>query len=392
MIQAGVGISAEENAARAGLDAARQVVEGLGGEQPDWCIAFATPEHRSGLETLLHAISGGTGTPYVVGCSASGVLATGRELEGGPAVGLLGVRSDQLRATPYLFHDEGDQGMTAGVRLGQRLVNSRNTEDLLLVWPDPFHVRPDRLLQGLDAVLGGVPVVGGASSASGSDVATFQFCGTEISEAAVSGLRLGGSFRYTVGVTQGCQPLGEPLRVTRSSENMILELDGRPPFAVLKERAPAGLLEDLEWGLTFLFVGLLPDPQEPELRPGEYLVRNIVSADPDTGVLAVSSRIEEGQSIVFARRESASARSDLLRVLEEVTPATAGTRYKFGLYFNCLARGASLYDEAGVDTALLARSLPDLPLLGFFSSAEIAPLCGTNHLFTYTGVLLLVAE
>jgi small ligand-binding sensory domain FIST len=392
MIEAGIGISTESNAARAGLDAARQVVERLGGEQPDWCVAFVTPEHHASLEALLHSVSGGTGTPYVVGCSASGVLGAGRELEKGPALGLLGVRSDQLRATPFLFHDEGDQGMTASVRLGQRLLNSRDTDDLLLVWPDPFHVRPDRLLQGLDAVLGGVPVVGGAASASGAGGSTFQFCGTEISEASVSGLRLGGRFQCAVGVTQGCEPLGQPLRVTRSSENMILELDGRPPFAALKERAPAGLLEDLDWGLNFLFVGLLPDPEETEVRAGEYLVRNIVTADPDTGMLAISSRVEEGQSIVFARREAGSARGDLLRMLEEIPAPSADRRYKFGLYFNCLARGAALYDEQGVDSAMLARALPDLPLLGFFCNAEIAPLRGANQLFTYTGVLLLIAE
>lgn len=192
MIQASIGISTESSAARAGLDAARQVVDGLGGEQPDWCVAFVTAEHRDNLQALLGALSSGTGTPYVVGCSASGILGAGRELESGPALGLLGVRSDQLRATPFLFHDEGDQGMTAGVRLGQRLVNSRDTEDLVLVWPDPFHVRPDRLLQGLDAVLGEVPVVGGAASALGSDASTFQFCGAETSAASVSGLRLGG--------------------------------------------------------------------------------------------------------------------------------------------------------------------------------------------------------
>lgn len=392
MIQASTGISTESSAARAGLDAARQVVDGLGGEQPDWCVAFVTAEHRDNLQALLGALSSGAGTPYVVGCSASGILGAGRELESGPAVGLLGVRSDQLRATPFLFHDEGDQGMTASVRLGQRLVNSRDTEDLVLVWPDPFHVRPDRLLQGLDAVLGDVPVVGGAASATGTDAATFQFCGTEVSSASVSGLRLGGRFHRSIGVTQGCQPLGQPLRVTRSSENMILELDGRAPFSVLKERAPAGLLEDLDWGLNFLFVGLLPDSQDGEVRPGEYLVRNIVAADPDTGVLAVSARVEEGQSIIFARREADSARGDLLRMLEEVTSRPESGRYKFGLYFNCLARGASLYDEAGVDTALLARALPDVPLLGFFCNAEIAPLRGANSLFTYTGVLLLVAE
>jgi len=392
MIHAGVGISTESNAARAGLDAARQVLDGLGGAQPDWCVAFVTAEHDASVESLLRALSGGTGTPYVVGCSASGILGAGRELERGPALGVLGVRSDQLRATPFLFHDEGDQGMTASVRLGQRLVSSRNTEDILLVWPDPYHVRPDRPLQGLDAVLGDVPVVGGAASAAAPGAAPFQFCGAEVSPASVSGMRLGGRFRRAVGVTQGCHPLGRPLRITRSHENMILELEGRPPFALLKERAPAGLIDDLDWALNFLFVGLLPEPHDGELRPGEYLVRNIVTADPDTGVLAVSTRVEEGQSIVFAQREAASARNDLLRMLEEVAPRGEEGSYKFGLYFDCLARGASLYGEPGVDIALISSAFPGMPLLGFYSSAEIAPLRGTNQLLTYSGVLLLVAE
>lgn len=390
MIRAGVGISTEGSSARAGLDAARQAIDALDGEQPDWCVAFVTREHLDDLHALLESLSTATGTPYVAGCSATGVLAAGREVEEGPAVALLAVRSDQIRATPFLFHDEGDQGMTTGVRLGQRLVNSRDSDDLLLVWPDPYHVRPDRLLQGLDAVLNGVRVVGGAASAWGPDASTFQFCGVESAPAAVSGLRLGGEFRHMIGVTQGCKSLGEPLCVTRSNENMILELDGRPAFELLRERAPAGLIEDLEWGLNFLFVGLMPD--SGELVPGEYLVRNIVAADPDTGVLGASVRIEEGQSVVLAQRDAGSARSDLLRVLEQVAPRHEAEPFRFGLYFNCLARGRSLYEEDGVDIALLEQALPGLPVLGFFCNAEIAPLRGMNQLFTYSGVLLLIGE
>ena len=127
---------------------------------------------------------------------------------------------------------------------------------------------------------------------------------------------VGGQFRHVVGVTQGCHPLGEPLRVTRAHENLILELDERPAYQALIDRAPGGLTQDLEWALNFLFVGLIPEPIPGELRPGEYLVRNIVTADPDTGVLAVSASVEEGQSIIFAQREAASAHDDLLRMLD----------------------------------------------------------------------------
>ena len=117
MIRAGVGISTDSNAARAGLEAAGQVITALDGEQADWCVVFVTSEHRANVRALLESVSGAAGTPYVVGCSAAGVLGAGCELEGGPAAAVLGVRSDQLRATPFLFHDEGDQWMTASIRL-----------------------------------------------------------------------------------------------------------------------------------------------------------------------------------------------------------------------------------------------------------------------------------
>jgi small ligand-binding sensory domain FIST len=392
MIRAAVGISTETNSARAALEVSRQVADTLDGQNPNWCIAFVSAEHRDNVRVIVETVSGALGTPYVAGCSASGVFAAEQEIEQGPAVGVLAVASDQLAATPFLFHDEGDHGLTAGIRLGQRLAGSRGSEDLLLVWPDPFKVRPDRLLQSLDALLGGVPVVGGAASVSGADGPTFQFCGTECEASAVSGVRLGGRFRHVIGVTQGCRPLGEPLRVTRSHENLLLEIEGRPALELMRERAPEGLVQDLNWGLNFLSVGLLPDLGIPCVRPGEYLVRNIVTADPDTGVLAIADNVEEGQHIIFVHREPDAARQDLVRMLEQVSPERTGLDYKFGLYFNCLARGRSLYREDGIDSSLLARALPGVPTLGFFCNAEIGPIQGENRLFTYTGVLLLVAE
>lgn len=366
-------------------------MDGLG-QRPDWCIAFATSEHASQLPSLLRALSEALGTPYMAGCSASGVLVGGSEFERGPALGVLGVGSDQLRATPFLFHDEGDQGLTAGIRLGQRLVGSRAGQDLLLVWPDPFRVRPDRLLQGLDATLGHVPIAGGAASAQDSATSTFQFCGEECGTASVSGLRLGGRFRKAIGVTQGCRPLGEALRVTGAHENLILELDGRSALDVLRERVPPGLLDRPESAFNYLFVGLLPETGSEGFRSGEYLVRNIVAADPDTGVLAIADRVEEGQYILFAHREEQAARQDLTSMLDRLSTECTGLDYRFGLYFNCLARGSSLYHENGIDSGLVLKRFPRLPLLGFFCNAEIGPLRGMNHLFTYTGVLVLIAE
>jgi small ligand-binding sensory domain FIST len=389
MLKAGVGLSTATDGAFAAAEAVERAAMSLG-ERPDLCIAFVTGDHADDLPDILSTLTAGSGTPYVVGCSAAGVVAEGREIEDEPAVGVLALASDSMQATPFLFRDTGDQGLTAGIHLGQRLIGSRGSDDLLLVWPDPYRMHPGRLLHGLDATLGGVAVAGGASSSSRDFPATFQFSGREMSSAAVSGVRIGGRVRSQVVVAQGCRPVGEPMRVTRADRNLLQELDGRPALDRLREVVPEELFDDPQSALLAVSVALLPENGGTALAPGEYLVRNIVAADLESGTLGVADFVEEGQSVVFAVREPESARAELARSLAGVGGNGDAGDWAFGLYFDCVARGRSLYGRPDVDAGILSAALPGLPILGFFCNAEIAPLRGANHLFTYTGVLVLV--
>ena len=119
---------------------------------------------------------------------------------------------------------------------------------------------------------------------------------------------------------------------------------------------------------------------------------NILAVDPDTGVIEVAAELEEGQSVLFALREPEAAAEDVMRMAERAAAAAPWGGYRFGLYFNCLARGRALYGREGVDSAAFARHLPRVPILGFSCGAELAPLRGANHLLTYTGVLVLFSE
>ena len=386
MLKAGVGLSTATDGALAAAEAVERAALSLG-ERPDLCIAFVTGDHAAELPDVLATLATGAGTPYVIGCSAAGVVAEGREVEDSPAVGVLAVASDSMRPTPFLFRDAGDQGLTAGIHLGQRLIGSRGRDDLLLVWPDPYRMHPSRLLHGLDATLGGVAVAGGAASSFRDSPATFQFSGREMSSAAVSGVRMGGEFRRKVVVAQGCRPVGEPLRVTRADRNLLFELDGRPALDRLRDVVPEELLADPECALRAVSVALLPEDGATGLLPGEYLVRNILAADPESGALGVADCVEEGQSVVFAVREPESARAELERSLAALGDAE---EWACGLYFDCVARGRSLYGRPDVDAGILSAALPGLPILGFFCNAEIAPMRGANRLFTYTGVLVLL--
>lgn len=366
-----------------------------GTERADWGIVFATGPHRPRYAAILAAVQECLRTEYLTGCSAWGVVAESQEVEGQPAVAVLAVQSDRIEAETLLAPAGEDAGPRAALEIAT-LAGKRSErgpgDDLLVLLPDPFAFRPDLLLRELGRSMPGTLAVGGAASGTPRADQTFQFYGRNVATRAVAGLYLSGAIETRVGITQGCQPLGEPCRVTAGGGNLILELDGRPALDVLRSRLPAPLRDELQRLGGHLFVALPPDPAQDRIEPGEYLVRSLVGADPERGSLAISATINQGQLLLLALREGQSAREDLKQMLARISALPGRPGDRFGLYFNCAARGESLYGMPGIDSAYLSGALGKLPVLGLFGNAEIAPLRGANHCFTHTGVLTVVGE
>jgi small ligand-binding sensory domain FIST len=160
---------------------------------------------------------------------------------------------------------------------------------------------------------------------------------------------------------------------------------------VLRSRLPGPVAASLERLGGHLFLGLPPDPLQEEILPGEYLVRQLMGIDEERGALVVAATVRAGEPLFVVLREAQAAREDLKEMLRRLGPEVRrGAR--FGFYFNCAARGTPLYGMSGIDTAFISSVLGDLPIVGFFGNAEIAPLRGRNRLFTHTGVLALIGE
>jgi small ligand-binding sensory domain FIST len=387
---AGVGISGEIEAHAAARRAARDALERCGSDRADWGLVFITSAHRPHFAGMLAGIQKTLGTDFIAGCSATGVLTGAEEIEGRPGVVVLAVRSDRLRAET-LYAPIGDDDPRAAAREIGRQIQGR-PGGLLVLLPDPLAARPDHLLHEIGRIAPGHEAVGAAASGDPALRSTFQFYGRNVASRAVSGLHLSGDLRCAIGVTQGCQPLGPMARITAGDGNVILEIDSRPALAVLRSRLPAPLASAIDRLAGHLFVGLPPDPDQETMAPGEYLVRQLIGVDAARGALIVAATVRVGEPIHFVLREAHAARQDLKDMLKPFGPAVAAGDYRFGFYFNCAARGASLYGMPGIDTAYISSALGDLPIAGFFGNAEIAPLRGENRLFTHTGVLALIGD
>ena len=392
MLQVGVGLSSDSSTERAATEAADRAMSQAGISQADLALVFFTVDHLSNHQKMTAALARATKTDRIVGCSGAGVLTGEGEIERSPGVAVLVLASDRIESQLIYSQPLRGRDVEVGAEIAQAIRGKLDGDSILVLFPDGYQSQPRHLFLGIEQRLGFLPVVGAGSSEDGTHGKTYQLCGEKISDNAVSGFLLSGCFETKIGITQGCQPITEPMVVTKADGNLITEIDGRPAFEALTRVLRGPLSQDLRRALAFVFAGLPADPHGNTVGPGEYVVRNIVGVDPEKGILAVAEEVFEGERMIFTLRDSQRAREDLIQMLQRQAKSLDGKTPRLGLYFNCCARGTPFYGIPGMDTAYIRQTLGDFPLIGFFGNFELGPLGRMNRLLAYTGVLVLITE
>ncbi len=397
MLTAGVGLSKQQDTELATREAVHTALSRAGSATADFVVVFATAHHGSAYGSLLRTVREMTQADHIVGCSAGGVLTSDGEVERSPGVAVLTVRSDTLSAQRFFVPRLRGRAHAVGQEIVSSMKPHLGQENLAVVFPDTYNFDSQAFFQGIaqgiaEAGLQDVPFVGGGASEDGSMGETFQLCGETVGNDAVSGALLTGHFTHTISVTQACQPISPIYTVTKAHKNLLLELDGKPAFEVFSNVVSAPLREDLQRAAAFIFVGLPVDAERQHIAPGEYIVRNLAGFDPERGIVAVAAEIIEGQKLIFTLRDGNGARTDLKRALEEQAQKWQASSPAFGLYFNCVGRGSGLYGIPDIDTSYLSQYLESVPIIGFFTGCEIAPIQHQAWVHQYSGVLVLVGE
>lgn len=203
-----------------------------------------------------------------------------------------------------------------------------------------------------------------------------------LGKAGISGLLLAPDVAVATGLTQGCVPIGPVRRIEEARDNVIMAIDGRPALEVFYEDIGPELARDPRRLGGLIFAGLPVSGSDT----GDYLVRNLMAIDPRQGWIVLGAEIASGDQILFCRRDPESARADLGRMLRQLKGRLPGAP-KAGIYVSCIARGAALFGDKGVETDLIRETLGDFPLIGFFANGEIS----RDRLYGHTGVLTVFA-
>ncbi len=379
----GAGVSGAASARDAVDEALAAALPALEGETPDLGLVFASSHHADSYRDVLFWVIERATPRALIGCSAGGVIATGVELEDAPGVVVwlgrlpnVGIEPVRLR-----FRRDGDEGIIDGLgALGG------GTSALLLL-ADPFTFPADLLARHLNVASAGVPIVGGMASGGFQPGTTkLFFMGEVLAEGAV-GAVLSGAVTIATVVSQGCRPIGRPYAVTEADGNVLRGLDGEPALRRLEETYAKASERDQLLIRRGLHVGIAVRGQQ-DLGRGDFLVRNVVGADPETGALAITDAVEAGQVVQFHVRDADSAREDL-RLLLDAGRLLEARRPAGALLFSCNGRGQNLFGEPHHDARALARTYGQLPVAGFFCQGELGPIGGRNFVHGFTASIAL---
>jgi len=381
-VRIGTGISTHEDPRVGSIEAAQAAGAALEGASADLVVLFASGGHLAEPEATLEGVHESLRPAALVGCGAGGVLGCGAEHEDGMAVVVWAASLDGGRA--QTFHAMASVHEDTVTVMGMEdLAGARGT----ILLPDPYSFPTDPLLHDLATRAPGVPVIGGLASGRRPDETGILFHGDEVLDGGAVGVRFD-DVELLPCVSQGATPVGPELTITEAEGNVISELAGQP--ALDRIRAVIEELDPVERTLIAggLLIGLVVDGGRPEYGHGDFLVRQLIGADPVAGTLAVAAPVQPGQVLRLHARDAASADRDLQDQLRLRVSALGGTPAG-ALAFSCNGRGRAMFGIDDHDAGALSEELHGAPSAGFFAAGEIGPVGGASFLHAFTATVAL---
>jgi small ligand-binding sensory domain FIST len=368
--------------------------EQLKGGRPDLLFLFASPHHRDAYAFLQESLLEDLQPGHLVGCSGGGIIGGGRELEDVPGLSVTAAFLDGVKIHIEHLRDDQLPGLDEAPRAWEEVLGVKAAEQPhFITLLSPFMGRAEDLLAGMDYAFPQARKVGGVVSGLRhvSERALFHD-GQRFSDGAIV-VALSGPIRLDPLVAQGCRPVGPVCTVTKSDRNVIEELDNRAAIFTLQKVYDAADARTRDLLQRALFVGMVTDPllvSDP--KPGDFLIRNVMGMDKQTGSVAVAAFVREGMKVQFHVRDGEAADHDLRKVIERLKATPDAPTVAGGLLFSCLGRGERLFGESDHDSQLFHEAFGTKALGGFFCNGEIGPVGAGTYLHGFTSCFALFSR
>ena len=234
---------------------------------------------------------------HLIGCSTAGEIFDTRLFDNTLAAAVVRFERTQLRAASYRLDLGSAVPGAESFRAGRTLAEKLHRPDLrgVFILADGLAVNGSELIRGFHAAIApGSPasptptITGGLAADSHQFQKTWVIAGGTPQKAAVAAVGFYGS---QVQIGFGCQSgwtiFGPERRVTRSQQNVLYDLDGKPALQLYKEYLGV-LARDLPASALFFPLAVHSGSSR------KACVRTAVSLDEETQSLRLSGNIAQG--------------------------------------------------------------------------------------------------
>jgi small ligand-binding sensory domain FIST len=383
-------VSRQRDPAQAGLALTQAVRSRLGDGPVDLACLFFSSHYAEKADALGATVRAGLSPTVLLGCTGEGVIADTEEIEAAPAATLWAARLPEVSLIPLHLSFTQDEEGSPTHDWPDHLARGSEPPALLLL-ADPFSTPVDEVLSQLADRVPGSPVIGGMAG-GGHDLGENRLLLNDtVYEDGLVAVALSGPVSLRMVVSQGCRPIGDRYVVTKAEHNVIHELGGSPALERLQTAFESLSSEERRLAHQALHVGIVMDEHRNRFERGDFLVRNLIGADRESGSVAIGDRVREGQTVQFHVRDAQSASEDL-HLLLAADRARHQSPPLGALVFSCCGRGRGLFGRPHHDVTVIRERAGDIPITGFFAQGEIGPVGGTNYLHGYTASVAIFSE
>lgn len=326
---------------------------------------------------------------HVVGCSTSGEIFGAALSDDSLSVAI--ARFDSSDIDTASAHVAGAAG---SFEAGRDLALTLTRQDLraIMVLSDGLNVNGSELVRGVNSVLSDSVVVTGGLAGDGARFQRTWVLGEHGPEAGlISAVGLyGDHLRVGHGSKGGWDVFGPERRITRSSANVLYELDGRPALELYKE-----YLGERAAGLPATAL-LFPLAVRAHSKDEKVLVRTVLSVDEAAQSMTFAGDLPQGYLAQLMR-------ANFERLIEGASNAALHTLAPAGavpdldvlsIAISCVGRRLILGERTEEEIEAALGELPrGTRQIGFYSYGEISPYAqGHCDLHNQTMTVTTISE
>lgn len=303
----------------------------------------------------------------VFGATTNGEFTDEGVTEGEIAILLLDIKRDYFSV---LFAEYPERNFRETTQAIARQALEKFSHPCFLVAGSHMQTDAEELLHGFEDIIGKqVNVFGGMAGDDKQFTDQFVFSNGHMSNCGIVALALDEDKMTIRGrATCGWKPMGTAKQVTKSSGNIVYEIEGVSPLELTKKYSG---LENLSRDNQMAGIEIATSfPFQLQRAKGDPVMRPGLVVNWEDGSFICSGSVPQGSHVKFSLPPDLDVIDKVIRGCEELK-ATEMPEADALVVFSCAGRLVSLGPMIGEEIEGI-RKVWDVPMAGMFSNAELA--------------------